>query len=289
MSGISSKAAGSITNKLKYSSKEEQSNEFSDGSGLEFYDYGARFYDRQLGRWPSIDELAESYSSFSPYNFVLDNPVNGIDPDGRDVIFINDTKAVGGLGHGSVIIGNSTEGWFYYSLNGTEGDKGKPFGNSFNPDIGIELKSRSNNVNDLITEVNNVDEGSEKHSYTKYIRVKTSKEEDELMKAKAEKAASVKKYILIGQSCINVQKETYKALVSRRVPLLTTFDQDYKSTINSVVPNLFLYRAAASFNQFNRWTSIFGGTNFFLRSTTGGPVVTGDVTGNIVPEKENSN
>ena len=52
------------------------------GSGNS-YDFGARIYDPRVGRWLSVDPLADQFPEESPYSFALNDPVVMIDPDGK--------------------------------------------------------------------------------------------------------------------------------------------------------------------------------------------------------------
>jgi RHS repeat-associated protein len=68
-------------NKFTYNGKE-----LEDDHGLNWYHYGARFYDAQIGRWHVADPIDE-YSS--PYAFVGNRPTIAIDPDGAGTYFVN--------------------------------------------------------------------------------------------------------------------------------------------------------------------------------------------------------
>jgi RHS repeat-associated protein len=47
------------------------------------YYYGARYYDPKVSLWLSVDPMANEFPYISPYNFVENNPIMLIDPDGR--------------------------------------------------------------------------------------------------------------------------------------------------------------------------------------------------------------
>jgi RHS repeat-associated protein len=60
--------------------------------GLNWTDYGSRRYMSDLGRWASIDPLADKYRDFTPYNYTANNPILYVDPDGEKIIIGNNTK-----------------------------------------------------------------------------------------------------------------------------------------------------------------------------------------------------
>jgi RHS repeat-associated protein len=78
------------------------------GPGQTNYDYGFRIYNPGIARWLSIDPLTQQYISFSPYNYVLGNPLVFIDPDGRSVddVIVRGRDAEGAVAELQKVVGD---------------------------------------------------------------------------------------------------------------------------------------------------------------------------------------
>ena len=70
---------GVIANKNLYNDKEL----FDDG-GLNWYDYGFRNYDPQIGRFTQLDPLTDKFPELTPYQYASDEPIGNVDMDGLE-------------------------------------------------------------------------------------------------------------------------------------------------------------------------------------------------------------
>ncbi|MFZ6011289.1 MAG: RHS repeat-associated core domain-containing protein [Bacteroidota bacterium] len=75
----SSQRENSLENKYLYNGKEIQ-----DELQLGWYDYGARMYFSEIGKWGGVDASSELYYEWSPYNFCGNNSISFIDLNGKD-------------------------------------------------------------------------------------------------------------------------------------------------------------------------------------------------------------
>jgi len=84
---------GSPEDEYKFQVVRHSDKEMLTALALYQYDFGARYYDPQLGRWHTPDP-ADQFAN--PYTGMGNNPVMGVDPDGRFVhILIG--AAIGGV------------------------------------------------------------------------------------------------------------------------------------------------------------------------------------------------
>jgi len=86
--GYNSASLANNVYQYKYNGKELQE------TGM--YDYGARMYMPELGRWISTDPLGEKRPSWTPYRYSYNNPINFVDPTGllEDWVYNRDSNSI---------------------------------------------------------------------------------------------------------------------------------------------------------------------------------------------------
>jgi RHS repeat-associated protein len=154
--------------------------------------FEAREYDPLVGRWLSVDPKR---SDPSPYRAMRNNPIVYGDPDGKDVIILNDRNGASGFGHGAILVSKG-DVWYLYSKNGTEMHGN--YGESYNPDDGVMVGSLDDFFNG---EFNKDSKGNT--LYDRALLIHTDAETDAaIMEAASREVRSY--YKLIGASCQDV-------------------------------------------------------------------------------------
>ena len=96
--GMMASSTGGAVQPYRYTGKE-----LVRFQGLDWLDYGARWYDPAILHWNGVDELAEKNNSVSAYTFCHNNPVNRVDPDGKDDYFSTSGQYIKTVGTGADI------------------------------------------------------------------------------------------------------------------------------------------------------------------------------------------
>ena len=107
LTGLGYQYGGIKANKYLYQGKE-----FLDDHSLNIYDFHARGYDPAIGRTWQVDPMADSYYPWSPYAWVMNNPMKFIDPTGMFAdYFDNRGEFIGddGVDDGEIRVLNSSQ------------------------------------------------------------------------------------------------------------------------------------------------------------------------------------
>ena len=76
----------------------------------------SRYYDPEMGRFVNADVGVFSnqmLQGFNVFQYCKNNPINMLDSNGFDAIWIQEAKSASGLGHSGLLVQDENEDWFY--------------------------------------------------------------------------------------------------------------------------------------------------------------------------------
>jgi RHS repeat-associated protein len=126
------------------------SQEYDTETGL--YNYRARLYDGETGRFLSVDPKAHLFPGWSPYAGMLNNPISNIDPDGQEPVTLTVLAVAAVVGGGLNMWSNKDKikdwrsGLAYFATGAVGGGA-----SLFNPAIGGAITSVGNVLVDAAT------------------------------------------------------------------------------------------------------------------------------------------
>jgi len=167
-----------------------------------------RSHEENCAQWfLTIDPHAESYYPMSPYAAMGNNPIRNIDPDGRDIVVLNNpsgaNSAGANFGHMAILIGNDGAGWTYISKNG------RADGNEFTGGTSIvDYRGEENNKKfPTLEDFYNSELGP---IYTQSVRFATSTDQDGRA-IRAAKTSAESRYHFLFSSCADAVSAGLKA------------------------------------------------------------------------------
>jgi RHS repeat-associated protein len=100
---------GKLNNPYQYNDKEM----LDEDAGLNWYDYGFRNYDPQIGRFPQLDPLTDDFPFLTPYQYASNDPIANIDIDGLEAgNAIGDACSIGrDFSYGTSAVRSADEVW----------------------------------------------------------------------------------------------------------------------------------------------------------------------------------
>lgn len=186
-------------------------------NGLDWYDYGARYYDAKIVRWNGMDKLCEKYSPYTPYGYCKNNFMNAYDPDGNNVVILLAPNGARGAGHMAILIQNEEGKWTLWSKNGTPehmhayGKEGE-CGTEHHNNRGGSLDENETSYDTVEEFFNSSDNPRDKGvpEYTEGYMIMTTKEQDKKAKA-AVKTELDKDYNVLTSNCAQAVQQGLKS------------------------------------------------------------------------------
>ena len=178
--------------------------EFEERQGLNLYDFHARTYAPDIARFMQPDPKADDYHWLSPYAYCGGDPINNIDPDGKNIAILIEN---GLIGHLALLIQQQDGSWSYYSVNGdkiyniTLGVSGGPYND-------VEAGSWSSPQEFMDEAHETTKEEREKnpdtitnYDYSEAYEIETTPEQDKIIADTFTKIAKEEEYDLTSNNC----------------------------------------------------------------------------------------
>ena len=159
---------------------------------------------------------SHAYSHLSPYSYCGGNPVNCVDPTGKDIVVLNYTKGM----HMAMLIQNEEGKWQYYSVNGNNlYFSGSHFGGRPFNDVAVGSWDSPQEFFNSSYNVRNNDSKKDKSmnhfGFSEGYQISTTPEQDETMRNSFSKIAKTE-YNLFNNNCATAVQ---KAMVEAGIPV----------------------------------------------------------------------